>query len=232
MLTNRAMFAEVVNAVRDHTALMLGTTISYSEEDWAAPTGLSGWTRSHVAAHLADGADAMFRVIKGLEDGAPIRMYDSAKAKHRAIELGALTSPLDLQIRLDTSASALQREFAALEGDTRPVTLRAGYRIPANQIPLARLGEVVLHHMDLGSHFTTADLTPDIAVELLAFNVERIGRRDDYPPLLLVADEGFEGSVGRAGSPTRMHGPAGDLVAWLVRGTESARIYRSGDAGA
>lgn len=71
MPTNRAMFAEVVNAVRDHTALMLGTTISYSEDDWAAPTGLSGWTRSHVAAHLADGADAMFRVIKGLGDGRP-----------------------------------------------------------------------------------------------------------------------------------------------------------------
>lgn len=226
MPTNRAMFAEVVNAVRDHTALMLGTTISYSEDDWAAPTGLSGWTRSHVAAHLADGADAMFRVIKGLGDGAPTRMYDSAKAKHRAIELGALTSPLDLQIRLDTSASSLQREFAALEGDTRPVTLRAGYRIPANQIPLARLGEVVLHHMDLGWRLTDDDLAPGIARALLKFQVWRIGAHPDIPPTLLIADEGYEGEVGPDGPRETLRGPAADLTAWLARGVESDRLTR------
>ena len=232
MPTNRAEFAEVVSAVRDHTALLLGTTIGYSDDDWAAPTGLAGWTRSHVAAHLAEGAHGMVRVIHGIDSGTPTRMYESQAAKHHAIEIGALTSGLALQIRLDTSASELQREFAALEGDTRPVALRAGYRIPASQIPLARLGEVVLHHMDLGSQFSTADLTPEIAVALLAFHVDRIGRRDDFPPLRLVADEGYEGSVGRSGMPTQMNGPAGDLVAWLARGTESPRIYRSSESDA
>lgn len=227
MPTIRAKFADVVDAVRDNTSLLLGTTISYTDDDWGTPTRLSGWTRSHVAAHLADGADAMIRVVRGLGDTVPARMYESARAKHRSIELGALISGLELQIRLDTSASELQAQFAALEDDDRPATLRTGYRIPARQIPLARLGEVVLHHMDMGGQFTAAELTPDIAVELLAFNVERIGRRDDYPPLRLVSDEGFEGSVGRAGSPTTMRGPAGDLVAWLVRGTESPRIYRA-----
>lgn len=228
MPTTRAEFTDVVNAVRDHTALLLGTTIGYSDDDWAGATGLGGWTRSHVAAHLAEGASAMVRVIDGLASGVSTRLYDSQAAKHRAIEIGALMSGLDLQIRLDTTASQLQREFAALEGDVRPVTLRAGYRIPAEQLPLARLGEVVLHHMDLGTQFSPSDLSPDIAVELLAFHVERIGRRDDFPPLRLVADEGFEGCVGRSGLPTQVHGPAGDLVAWLTRGTESSRIYRSG----
>lgn len=231
MSTNRAQFSDVVNAVRDHTSLMLGTTISYSVEDWAAPTVLSGWSRSHVAAHLADGAEALLRIIRGIGSDPAPRMYESTRSKRRSIELGALTSGLELQIRLDTSASELQGEFAALEDDNRLVALRPGYRVPAHLIPLARLGEVVLHHMDLGSHFTSADLTPAIAVELLAFNVDRIGRRDDYPPLRLVADEGFEGSVGRAGSPTMLHGPAGDLVAWLVRGTESPRIYRVTETG-
>ena len=231
MPTNRAEFAEVVSAVRDHTSLLLGTTIGYSDDDWAEPTSLAGWTRSHVAAHLADGAHGMLRLIDGLATGATTRMYDSAVAKQRSIEIGALTSGLDLQIRLDTSASELQHEFAALEGDSRPVTLRLGYRIPASQIPLARLGEVVLHHMDLGSQFSTADLAPDLAVALLAFHVDRVGRRDDFPPLRLVADEGYEGSVGRSGEQTQMNGPAGDLVAWLARGTESPRIYRSTKSG-
>jgi len=42
MSSNRAEFAEVVNAVRDHTSLLLGTTIGYSDDDWAEPTSLAG----------------------------------------------------------------------------------------------------------------------------------------------------------------------------------------------
>lgn len=217
MPTNRAPFSEVVNAVREHTSLLLGTTIGYSDEDWAAPTDLPGWTRSHVATHLAEGALGMARVVAGLHAGVPLRMYDSEAAKHRAIEVGALASGLDLQIRLDTSAGRLQNELASLEDDDRAITLRAGYRIPAKHLPLARLGEVVLHHMDLGSQFTTRDLAPEIAVSLLAFHVERIGGREDYPALRLIADEGYEGLLGPAGEPEVVRGPAGELMAWLAR---------------
>lgn len=227
MPTTRAPFADIVSAVRNHTSLLLGTTIGYSEEDWAAPTRLTGWTRSHVAAHLAEGAHAMLHVIHGLAEGQSVRMYASQAAKQHAIEIGALKGGLELQIQLDTTASKLQLELAALEGDTRPVTLRPGRRFPAHQLPLARLGEVVLHHMDLGGQFSTADLTRQLAVALLTFQVELLGRRDDLPPLRMVADEGFEGTVGRSGIPTQMNGPAADLFVWLARGTESSRIYRS-----
>lgn len=81
--------------------------------------------------------------------------------------------------------------------------------------------------MDLGGQFSTADLTRQLAVALLTFQVELLGRRDDLPPLRMVADEGFEGTVGRSGIPTQMNGPAADLFVRLARGTESSRIYRS-----
>ena len=229
MPTNHAPFSEVVSAVREHTSLLLGTTIGYSEEDWAAPTGLTGWTRSHVAAHLAQGATAMVRVIRGLEADQPVRLYESQSAKRRAIEIGALTSGLELQIQLDTTASELQFELASLEGDTRPVILRPGSQIAAGQLPLARLSEVVLHHMDLGSPFPADGMTPETAVSLLAFQVDLVGRRDDLPPIRLVSDEGFEGTVGRSGALTQMNGPARELFAWLTRGVESSLIYRSED---
>lgn len=229
MATHRTPFAEVVNAVREHTSLLLGTTIGYSDDDWAAPTALPGWTRSHVAAHLAEEATGMTRVITGLHTGIARRMYESEAAKHQAIEVGALASGLDLQIRLDTSAGVLQEEFGALEGDDRELTLRAAYRIPAHQLPLARLGEVVLHHMDLGSQFSTGDLAPEIAVSLLAFHVERIGRRPDHPALRIVADEGYQALLGGTGAPDELRGPAGDLIAWLARGTDSPRIVRTSE---
>ncbi|GAA3855682.1 maleylpyruvate isomerase family mycothiol-dependent enzyme [Tessaracoccus defluvii] len=223
----RPPFSDVVDAVREQTALLLGLTISYSDEDWAAATSLTGWSRSHVAAHLAEGARGMVRVIRSLHSGIPRRMYDSEAANQRAIELGALADGLDLQIRLDTSASELQAELAALEDDDRLVSLRAGYQVPAHDIPLARLSEVVLHHVDMGCILEESDLVPGIAEALLAFHVERIGHRDDYPPLRLVADEGYIGSVGRPGATTGMHGPSADLLVWLTRGIETPRLYRA-----
>lgn len=227
MPINRLPYGDVVSAVREHTSLLLGTTIGYSDEDWATPTGLSGWTRSHVASHLVEGARAMVRVIGELHDGVTRELYGSRGEDREAIELGAIADGLTLQIDLDTSASELQDLFPELDGDERLVRLRDGHDIPAKHLPHARLSEVVLHHFDLDDQFTPAVLSPGVALALLQFHVERIGHRDDYQPLRLVADEGYEGSVGRASDAATFHGPAADLLAWLLRGTESSRIYRA-----
>ena len=222
----RAPFSAVLEAVREHTSMLLGTTIGYSADDWAEPTALAGWTRSHVAAHLADGARGMVRVIDSLRAGSPLHMYASAESRRRSMELGALGSGLELQIGLDTSASELQGKLAGLEDDDQQVELRSGYRLSASTIPLARLSEVVLHHMDLGWRLTDDDLAPGIARALLKFQVWRIGAHPDIPPTLLIADEGYEGEVGPDGPRETLRGPAADLTAWLARGVESDRLTR------
>ena len=61
----------------------------------------------------------------------------------------------------------LQGKLAGLEDDDQQVELRSGYRLSASTIPLARLSEVVLHHMDLGWRLTDDDLAPGIARALL-----------------------------------------------------------------
>lgn len=228
MPINRLPFGDVVSAVREHTSLLLGTTIGYSDDDWAGPTGLAGWSRSHVAAHLVEGARAMIRAIREMDDGMEGQLYRSPADDRQAVELSAISGSLELQIGLDTTASELQELLPALEGDERLVRLRDGQHIPAKHVPHARLSEVVLHHFDLDGSFTPAVLSPEVALALLQFHVTEIGRRDDYPPLRLIADEGYEGTVGRAGDPETIHGPAAELLAWLMRGIASDRIHRSG----
>ncbi|MBB1513130.1 maleylpyruvate isomerase family mycothiol-dependent enzyme [Tessaracoccus sp. MC1627] len=227
MPTSRAPFVDVVAAVREHTSQLLGRTIGLSDEDWSAPTALPGWTRSHVAAHLVDGARRLVRVIDGLHSGQSRTMYDSEAEERRTIELGALAGGLELQIQLDTTASELQELFGSLEGDSSPVDLRPGYRIKAWQIPLSRLGEVVLHEMDLDSRSTTMDLASETAVSLLAFQVERLAHRHDRPAVRLVADEGYEAVLDGGGDFTEVRGPAADLIAWLARGVNSPRLIRT-----
>ena len=41
------------------TQRLLGDTIGMDEDQWRAPSLLPGWTRAHVAVHLARGADAL-----------------------------------------------------------------------------------------------------------------------------------------------------------------------------
>ncbi len=209
--------------------MLLGATIGFSEEHWAQPSGLPGWTRSHVAAHLVENARGLIRVCRGLADGRPTRMYSCHAEKMRSVERGALAGGLRLQIDLDTSASELQTELPILDGNDTPVELRAGYRLAARQIPLARLYEVVVHSVDLDIDGHEVHVPNEIAVDLLTFQSERMGRRPDLPGILLLADEGFGIRLGAEGDFDTVGGPAVDLMMWLSRGIMSPRLRGAWD---
>ncbi len=224
-----APFDVILEAVREHTHLLLGATIGFSEEYWAQPSGLPGWTRSHVAAHLVENARGLIRVCRGVAEQRPARMYTSHSDKMRAIEHGALAGGLRLQIDLDTSASELQTQLPALDGNEALVEVRAGYRMPAAQIPLARLYEVVVHSVDIDVEGHQVNFGPDIAVQLLTFEAERLGRRPDLPGMLLLADEGYQARLGADDGFETVGGPALDLLLWLSRGIDSPRLRGAWD---
>lgn len=219
-----ASFDVILEAVREHTHLLLGATIGFSEEDWAQPSGLPGWTRSHVAAHVVENARGFIRVCRSMTLHRPTRMYGSHADKVRAIELGALAGGLQLQIDLDTSASELQTLLPPLEGNTTSLELRPGYRTPAEEIPLARLYEIVVHSVDLGVQVPQTNFGPHIPEMLLAFESERIGRRPDLPGMLILSDEGYRARLGADDEFDTVGGPALDLLLWLARGVGSPHL--------
>ena len=48
---------------------LLGTARIIDDEDLRAPSLLPGWTRAHVVAHLARGADALRNLLIGVRSG-------------------------------------------------------------------------------------------------------------------------------------------------------------------
>ena len=216
--------AVVLEALREQTHLLLGLTIGFSDEDWASPSRLPGWTRSHVAAHLVENAEGLIRVVQGLHEGRRVRMYDSEADRVLAIERGALDDGLTLQIKLDTSAGELLAALRDTVDDDRPVQLRAGLQMPAHDVALSRLNEVVLHSWDLTPDSDDLTLSSEVASALFEFHVGLVGRREDLPPLFLVADEGPTARLGADGETTTVLGPAADLILWLARGVRSPRI--------
>ena len=210
-------FESSLHAVREQTHTLLGRTIAYSPEDWAAPTRLPGWTRGHVAAHLIKGARSLAQVCRELLEGVSPGGYDSSLG--RDCELLAISDGLHLQIELDTSAGELDQLLTQLPGRDGEVSLRPGLRISIDDLPLVRLRELMLHGFDLEPEASRLDVDNDAAAPVLAFEAAHLA--DENDPLELVTLEGRVVRTGVRPPHRRAAGSASALLLWLARGIES-----------
>jgi len=208
------------------TARLLGDTIGVDDDDWRGPSLLPGWSRGHLATHLARQADALVRLTGWATSGRRQDMYDSPEQRETEIEQGALRSGLDLQIDLDTSAGRLEEAFdqvAAAGAWDAVVEMRGGLSVPARLLPLARLLEVTLHHVDLGTGHTLADVDAATADWLLELSAFRLRERDEFPRLQLVSPTTTL-TVGSSGEPRTVRGTSADLLGWLTGRCDDARL--------
>jgi maleylpyruvate isomerase len=155
-------------------------------------------------------------------------MYRSDDERNEQIEGGSARTGLDLQIDLDTTAGSLDEAFDALETADAwdaVVELRGGTEVPARLLPLARLGEVVLHHVDLDIGYDISDVDPDTAGWLLEYVGWRLAGRDGFPPLELRIDGGSATRVGPpSDSATEVRGSSPALLGWLTGRTGADSI--------
>jgi maleylpyruvate isomerase len=120
--------------------------------DLRAPSLLPGWSRAHVLAHLARGADAMRNLLVGARAGQDRPAYASPSARAADIDRSAAAGAKDLLEDLASSAMALRTVARQLPDEAWRYELRVlnGARFPASQLLTRRLAEVELHHCDLG----------------------------------------------------------------------------------
>lgn len=229
------------------TQHLLGSTIVVTDEEWAAPSRLPGWSRAHLATHVARQADGLGRLVEGARSGVPRPMYASPEAREAEIEDGASRTGLELQTDLDTSAERLAEAFERLDrveadaaaaiaagasGWSTAVEMRGGLVVPARLLPVGRLFEVEIHHVDLDVGHEVEQIEPEVAEWLMEWIGFRARARDEFPRVELHADSGFTTTVGQAGPGLVVHGPAPALVGWLtnrlepdaVRGTRGLRL--------
>lgn len=152
--------------------------------DLRAASRLPGWSRAHVLAHLARGADAMRTVLAGAGAGQDRPAYASPEARAAAIERSAAAEPKELVEDLTTSAMALRTVARRLPGQAWRYPVRAGGArpFPASELLTRRLVEVELHHCDLGigydaGHWPAAFATMELGEPMHSQRAERL----DYP---------------------------------------------------
>ena len=159
------------------TQRLLGDTIAVSDEDWRAPSRLPDWSRGHVATHIARQADGLVRLTEWARTGERQDMYASTEQRAAEIEQGSGRTGLELQIDLDTSAGRLGDAFEAMDEAgawETVVELRGGLKVPARLLPLTRLLEVVVHHVDLDIGFEFDQIETTTAEWLLEWCAFRL----------------------------------------------------------
>ena len=194
---------------------LLGCTIALSDDEWRAPSLLPGWSRAHVATHVARNADALRGLVQEVIAGGWKTLYASEAERMEAIERGAERSGLELQIDLDTSAGELSSVMEQVDDWAQPVRLPFGV-LPLASVAVARLHEVTLHHIDLGCSYTPEQLDPVPARWLLQWAVDRLATRPGLPAVDVESDSGLTASLGDVGERRHVRGTDAALWGWVT----------------
>lgn len=198
------------------TQRLVRTVDSFHGDDWAGPSGLPGWSRGHVVAHLALNAEGLATALHGLVgDGPTPPMYASQDARDADIESLATAEHDELRARLLGGSTDFAEAFAALPADALTTTIErvpGGRTFPAGDSVLMRWREVEIHHADLDRGYSRQDWPSTFRSALLASAGQRA-----FPSPFQVAPTDLPDRVscGGSGGPT-VTGTAADLGWWLT----------------
>jgi len=174
--------------IDDATQRLLGTARVIAEPDLRQPSLLPGWTRAHVLAHLARGADAMRTILIGARSGEDRAAYASAEAREADIERTGAQQAKELVADVADSSMALRTIARQLPDRAwaHPVRILGSAPFPAGQLLTRRLVEVELHHCDLAAGYSPADWPAAFASMELAepMRAQREDRRSRPQELL------------------------------------------------
>lgn len=196
----------------DANQRLLGDTIEITDQQWHQPSLLPGWTRAHVATHLARNADRLRELTIAALTGAAADQQ-SGDDRFTDLERGAERSGLELQIDLDTTAGRLGQVWDDVSDWHRPIHFEGRVQ-PLAVLPLARLHEVSIHHIDLDCGFRPYQVEPEAAGWLLSWVFHRLQGSWSGPGITLSSDSGQTGQLGE--DPVQpVSGSDAELWAWL-----------------
>ncbi len=217
-MSNPNRIAENLDLLDRQTALLVDDLSGLPADGWQEPSLCPGWTRAHIAAHLARNADALVNLVRWAEDGQERPAYASEESRDRDIEEGAHRDPKELVDDVADTAARFREACSALLGPAGDAEIRSrtGNRITGGQLPAMRLLEVVFHHVDLRLEFGFDDVDHGWVDRTLRRGVRQWEAGGDAPALTLRTDRGEE--LPLAGGGPVVEGTAGELLLWLARG--------------
>ena len=210
--------------ITEATAHLLATVEDMTDEQLREPSLCAGWTRGHVLAHIARNADGLSNMLNTAATGEVTPMYESDDKRNADIEAGSSRPVAEQLADLRESAGRFAEAYAAAQAAGRwdaPVFRVPGAApIPAYQVPTKRLGEVLIHHVDLDLDFTPAHWSDAFTDLWFADALDRFQNRPDFPALRLDVEEEDQVYGVKAAPEDKgvvvVRGAKRALLAWLL----------------
>lgn len=210
-------FQAGLDEVAQATDRLLATVDRLDDAQLREPSLLASWTRAHVLTHIARNADGLVNLAWWATTGQETPMYAGGRAGRDAeIEAGAARHIGDIRLDLNESAERLLEAFAAFPEHAlhAEVTFGSGATACGWELPLRRVREVEIHHVDVRAGYTPAHWPPQFVTRTLD-ELAPLFREKQCPVAVLRAtDTEAQWQVGEAG-PT-LSGPQNALLAWLT----------------
>lgn len=151
-------YEEIVDQVAQSQARAEKTLAALTDEQARGASALPGWSRGHVATHLARNADGLRRFVLGVRSGTAREMYPGGPdARAAAIEEGADRPAALLAADLRFAGRRLVDDLHAAASDRLDTPVKWRKPVTARDIPVLRWRELEIHHVDLGLGYTCAD---------------------------------------------------------------------------
>jgi maleylpyruvate isomerase len=193
------------------------------------PSLLPDWSLGHVLTHVARNADGLANLVRWARSGVRTPMYESRERRDADIETGSGRG-VD-EIRADLVA-AQQRFLDSLAGIAdvevlHPVTFgRDDRATTAAELPMIRMSEVEIHHVDLGLGYTPAHWPESFVERMLSRVCAEFAERDVPGVTLIGVDDERSWTIGDGAHIVT--GPAPALLAWLVGRTDGTGLHADG----
>ncbi|MFI0446317.1 maleylpyruvate isomerase family mycothiol-dependent enzyme [Actinomadura sp. 6N118] len=213
---------KVLEEIDSGTERVVTTLSGLSDEEMAAPSALPGWTRAHVATHIARNADSLWNLLEWARTGVEIPQYPSFAARDADIEAGAARCRSALVADVRATAARFSEQARSLPSAAWDAKVRAmpGFEHPAWYSVYRRLNEVEAHHVDLAAGYGPADwpetyvrwALPSTLRDLAALPAELQGEVGGFR--LIATDTGESADLGNAAGPV-ISGSGRALLGWL-----------------
>jgi maleylpyruvate isomerase len=222
--------------LQESTADLVASAGQITDEQARGPSLLPGWTRGHLLTHVARNAEGGTRLLGWARTGVPSYEYRSVAARAAAIAEGAGRPAAVLAEDVRATAAAFAEAAAAVPPGAwqHLVTWTTGQQTPAGMIARSRLGEVLIHHVDLDTEYGAGSWPAGFVAEMIGLVAGAFRENPLVPTALRLAatDTGRAYQTGAATADgVAVSGTESDLLAWLLGRSGGAHLAWKGAAG-
>ncbi|WP_207928728.1 maleylpyruvate isomerase family mycothiol-dependent enzyme [Actinomadura sp. 6K520] len=223
---------EVIDELDAGVERIAGTLSKLDEQDLRGASALPGWTRGHVATHIARNADSLWNLLEWARTGVEILQYPSLAARNTALDEGAGRDRDELVEDVRATGARFAERARTLPEAAWNASVRAfgGWEHPAWYTLYRRWNEVEAHHVDLAAGYGPADWPEPYVRWALTSTLADIAAlpdetRGELAGLRITAtDSGESADLGWTPGGPEASGSGRALLAWLSGRTDGSGV--------